>query len=134
MPRPQRQDFAEDPRHHFEELFLPQVWNLIGDRRLMLMFDEAVRLEEQVEAGRLGKDVFDYLRHLMQHGERLRFIYSLGSKIEQMKKEYSVLFNVARYKVISFLDRDAADVRHRVARSIERHECRAVLSHTPPRC
>ena len=34
---------------------------VIGDRRLLLMIDEAARLDEQVQAGTLTGDVFGYV-------------------------------------------------------------------------
>jgi hypothetical protein len=72
------------------------------------MLDEAIRLQEQIEAGKLDKSVFEYLRHLMQHFDRLNFLFSLGSGLEEMEKEYAFLFSVGLYRKISFLTRDAA--------------------------
>jgi hypothetical protein len=44
----------------------------------------------------------------MQHGEQLAFIFSGTHKIEDMIGDYwSVLFNVAEYKRVGFLDREA---------------------------
>ena len=107
VERPGREDFGSNPRNFFQEVFLGEVWNAIGDSRLVLMFDEAVRLEEQVLAGRLEHDTFGYLRHLMQHNEGLNFIFSLGSRVEEMHRDYAVLFNNGLYKKISFLAPDA---------------------------
>jgi len=108
LPSLNRVEFMTDPRSHFENEFLNQVWLVIGDRHILLMLDEAIRLQEQVRAGKLEKDIFEYLRHLMQHHERLNFLFSLGSGLEEMEKEYSFLFSVGLYKKISFLNRDAA--------------------------
>jgi len=107
LQRPSREEFVADPRSFFENEFLNQIWSAIGDRHVLLMLDEAVRLQEQVEAGKLEHEIFEYLRHLMQHYERLDFLFSLGSGLEEMEKEYSFLFNVGLYKKISFLDRNA---------------------------
>ncbi len=108
LPQPNRAEFMADPRNCFENEFLHYVWSACGDRHLLLMLDEAIRLEEQVRAGKLEHNIFEYLRHLMQHHERLSFLFSLGSGLEEMEKEYSFLFSVGLYKKISFLDRDAA--------------------------
>jgi hypothetical protein len=108
LPRPNRAEFMADARSFFEHEFLNQIWPAIGDRHILLMLDEAIRLEEQVQAGKLGLDIFEYIRHLMQHYPRLNFLFSLGSGLEEMEKEYAFLFNVALYKKISFLDRNAA--------------------------
>lgn len=108
LPRLNRAEFMGDPRAAFENDFLGQVWSALGDRHLLLMLDEAIRLQEQVQAGKLERQVFEYLRHLMQHDARLNFLFSLGSGLEEMEKEYAFLFSVALYKKISFLDRASA--------------------------
>ena len=72
------------------------------------MMDEAVRLHEEVQAGRLGREIFEFLRHLMQHFTRLNFIFSLGSGLEEMAKDYAFLFSVSLYRRISFLEPAAA--------------------------
>jgi hypothetical protein len=108
LPRLNRVEFMTDPRSHFENEFLSEAWSAIGDRHLLLMLDEAIRLQEQVRSGKLEKEIFEYLRHLMQHHERLNFLFSLGSGLEEMEKEYSFLFSGSLYKKISFLGQDAA--------------------------
>jgi hypothetical protein len=108
LPRLDQADFAANPRSAFENDFLSLVWSAIGDRHILLMLDEAIRLQEQIQAGKLEKDIFEYLRHLMQHNERLNFMFSLGSGLEEMEKEYAFLFSVGLYKKISFLKQDAA--------------------------
>ena len=106
VPRPEREAFAENPLEYFEEGFLNTVWEAIGDRHLLLMIDEALRLEEQVQAGKLEPQVFDHIRSLVQHSPRLNFIFSVGSRLTQLEgREFEVLFNTALYKEISFLDR-----------------------------
>ena len=109
VPRPQREDFESDPLQGFQESFLTEVVDAIGDRRLLLMIDEAARLDEQVQAGKLTPDVFGYVRSLMQHTDSLNFLFCIGERLEMMQSQYSMLFNVALYKEISFLDRNSAE-------------------------
>jgi WD40 repeat protein len=109
LPRPNRPEFMADPRNFFENEFLNQVWSVCGDRHVLLMLDESIRLYEQVLAGKLEHDVFEYMRHLMQHFDRLNFLFSLGSGLEDMVKEYAFLFSVGLVKNISFLDRNASN-------------------------
>lgn len=105
---PERAAFLAEPRSGFE-VFLDRVWSAMGEGRLVLMIDEAIRLDEEVKAGRLDREVFNYLRHLMQHYPSLSFIFSLGSGLEEMKKDYAFLFSVALYHRITFLETAAAD-------------------------
>lgn len=105
---PDRAAFAASPHTAFETTFLDAVWSILGQDHLVLMIDEVVRLHEEVRAGRLEREVFDYLRHLMQHFERLNFVFSLGSGVEEMRKDYAFLFGVALYHRISFLEPAAA--------------------------
>ena len=109
VPRPQREDFESEPLQGFQESFLTEVVDAIGDRRLLLMIDEAARLDEQVQAGKLTPDVFGYVRSLMQHTDSLNFLFCIGERLEMMQSQYSMLFNVALYKEISFLDRNSAE-------------------------
>jgi len=108
FPALSRADFMIDPLISFEDEFLNHLWPIIGTRHVLLMFDEVIRLQEKVQAGTLDRSIFEYMRHLMQHHERLSFLFSLGSGLEEMEKDYAFLFNVALYKKLSFLDQNAA--------------------------
>jgi hypothetical protein len=116
---PDRSVFLADPRSAFETRFLDEVWSALGDDHLVLMIDEAVRLHEEVQAGRLEREVFEFLRHLMQHFTRLNFIFSLGSGLEEMAKDYAFLFSVSLYRRISFLEPAAA--RELITRPVRGH-------------
>lgn len=116
---PDRDSFLTDPETTFESIFLDQVWRVLGEAHLVLMLDEVIRLHEEVKAGRLDREIFDYLRHLMQHHVRLNFIFSLGSNLEQMEKEYVFLFSVSLYHRISFLEPEAA--RELIIQPVQNH-------------
>jgi hypothetical protein len=105
---PDRSLFLADPRSAFEDVFLSGVLSVLGEDHLVLMLDEVVRLDEEIKLGRLNREVFDYFRHLMQHHPRLNFIFSLGSGLEEMRKDYAFMFSVSLYHRISFLEPDAA--------------------------
>jgi hypothetical protein len=109
LERPARQDFEKSPRNQFEDVFLPQVVEALGKRSLLLMFDEANRLAEKVEAGDLPSDIFDYLRALIQQSNQINFLFSLGNRLEANSKGSSQLFNLAVYRKISFLEQDFAE-------------------------
>lgn len=105
---PSRKEFAQDPEGCFYERFLDPALQALGDGHLLLMLDEAARLYEQVQAGRLEPRAFDFLRSLIQYHPHLNFIFSIGSGLEEIRQEYALLFNLCQYRRISFLDRDAA--------------------------
>jgi hypothetical protein len=116
---PDRAAFMADPRSAFETAFLDRVWSALGEDHLVLMLDEVLRLEEEIRAGRLDREVFNYLRHLMQHHARLNFIFSMGAAMEEMKKDYTFLFSVALYHRISFLEPAAA--RELITQPVQDH-------------
>lgn len=109
LERPARQDFERNPRQQFEDVFLPPVIEALGQRSLLLMFDEANRLAEKVQAGDLPPDVFDYLRALIQQTSRVNFLFSIGNRLEADSRGSSQLFNLAVYRKISFLEQDYAE-------------------------
>ncbi len=101
---PKFESFKERPSFHFEYEFLKEVYNTLGDSILILMFDEFEELEVKVDSGLLDKNIFSYLRHLMQHTKQLAFIFTGSFKLEDLKTDYwSIMFNIAIYKRVSFL-------------------------------
>jgi hypothetical protein len=74
------------------------------------MFDEFEVIERLVQGGKLDAGIFGYLRNLMQHEERINFIFSGTHRLEEMVGDYwSILFNVALYKTVSFLEEEEAE-------------------------
>ena len=107
---PRREDFAESPEFFFSSRFLRGLQPLLGDKNLLLLFDEFEELQRRVEDGRLQPEIFQFLRNLMQHEDRADFVFSGTHKLEELGAEYwSILFNIASYKPITFLS--AADMR-----------------------
>lgn len=109
---PERSDFADAPEFFFRARFLRSLYPHLNGKHLLLMFDEFEELQRRVEDGRLQPDIFPFLRNLMQHEERVDFVFSGTHKLEDLGAEYwSILFNIAVYKPITFLS--SADV-HRL--------------------
>jgi hypothetical protein len=113
---PPRSDFAESPEFFFRSRFLRSVYEVLpatpngnGKKHLLLMFDEFEELQKRVEDGKLDAEVFPFLRNLMQHEEALDFVFAGTHKLEELGAEYwSILFNIASYKKITFLSHDDA--------------------------
>lgn len=59
----------------FTQEFLPRVRATLGERRLLLLLDEFEELEVRVQHGLLPREIFGYLRHLMQHQPQLAWIF-----------------------------------------------------------
>ncbi len=97
------------PQYVFEAQFLPQVWQCIGPRSLLLVIDEFGALEARVQEGQLEPVVFDYLRSLIQSQKKVASVFVGTHRVEELSADYqSVLFNIAKPKRISFLDRESA--------------------------
>ena len=100
----------EDANGRFQRNFLPQMSKVLPYKAtLLLVFDEFEAFENLVNDGILPPTFFTYLRHLMQHSSRLSFIFVGTRRLEEMTTDYwSVLFNIALYRKIGYLDNKAA--------------------------
>jgi len=107
---PELSAWQQDPTRLFQRQFLPYVNSLLpSGATLMLVFDEFEAFETLVAEGILPSTFFTYLRHLMQHSEQLDFIFVGTRRLEEMTSDYwSVLFNIALYRKIGFLNESAA--------------------------
>jgi len=101
---PNREDFEEQPEFFFRSRFLRSLRPHLDGKNILLLFDEFEELQRRVEDGRLQPEIFQFLRNLMQHDDRVDFVFSGTHKLEELGAEYwSILFNIAAYKPITFL-------------------------------
>ncbi|HNB52363.1 MAG TPA: GAF domain-containing protein, partial [Anaerolineales bacterium] len=106
---PSLSDFEISPAASFEHQFLGQVFSAIGDRALLILFDEFEELEIAVQRGHLDPSIFGFLRHLIQHTPQLSFIFCGTHRLEELVTDYwNVLFNISLYQRIGYLSRDEA--------------------------
>jgi hypothetical protein len=104
---PERAEYEQAPEFTFRSRFLRSVVAQLDSRNLLLMFDEFEELQRRVEDGRLEPEIFPFLRNLMQHEPRIDFLFSGTHKLEELGAGYwSILFNIAAYKRITFLAQD----------------------------
>ena len=108
LPAPQQVDFRGDG-DHFRQRFLPRVYEVLGDRRLLLLFDEFEVLGERP----LGEDaaietLFPYLQELIAEEDRLAFIFVVGRRIDELPSRFKSTFKTAQFKRISVLSREDA--------------------------
>ncbi|MBI5567021.1 MAG: hypothetical protein HY870_19135 [Chloroflexi bacterium] len=123
---PARSDFAESPEFVFRSRFLRSVAEALPvgangqPKHLLLMFDEFEELQKRVQDGKLEPEIFPFLRNLMQHEECLDFVFAGTHKLEELGAEYwSILFNIASYKKITFLTPD--DARRLITEPVAPH-------------
>ncbi|MEE9151343.1 MAG: ATP-binding protein, partial [Thermoplasmata archaeon] len=106
---PNRDVFKDDPWYVFKDQFLEDLSEVLGDRYLVILFDEFEALEHAVKNGPMDPVIFDYIRNLMQHEEKLVFIFAGLHRLEEMMEDYwGVMFNIALYWKISFLEESEA--------------------------
>lgn len=107
---PEFNEWQPDPARVFQRGFLPAVRRLLpADTTLLLVFDEFEAFESMVADGVLPRTFFPYMRHLMQHSTGLGFVFVGTRRLEEMSADYwSVLFNIALYRKIDFLSKEAA--------------------------
>jgi AAA+ ATPase superfamily predicted ATPase len=92
---------------YFEQIFLNQVFRAIGDLKILIMIDEAALLY-RIEEGKWGQPISLFLRSLIQKFQNIFLLFSVYGTLEEIKKEFSNLFNdVQFYQRVTFLNRDA---------------------------
>jgi len=102
-------DFTDSPAGTFERVYLAAVRSVLGDRHLLILFDEFEELESAVQRGNLDPSVFNFLRHIIQHGENVSAIFCGTHRMEELAADYwSVLFNISLYRNIGFLEQPEA--------------------------
>lgn len=115
---PPREAFKKDPWYVFKDKFLENLSDVLSDKYLLILFDEFEALEHAVTNGTMDPVIFDYIRNLMQHEEKLVFIFSGVHRLEEMMRDYwGVMFNIALYWKISFLEESEA--RKLIIRPVE---------------
>jgi HEAT repeat protein len=109
LPAPVAEDFRDDAQRSFLN-FCESLESKLGDRRLLVMVDEIDILIDKVEKGVLSEDVFHFIRGLMQHSEKITFIFTGAYKLREMlKDDKSILFNMVMPYRISHLNHNEAE-------------------------
>lgn len=105
---PQREAFAEES--YFQYGFLPQVYGVLGEDRLLVLVDEFDVLgTEEVTSSAAIHLLFNYLQDLLIDEQRhLAFVFVVGRRIDELPSRIKATFKSAQCKRISVLDREAA--------------------------
>jgi HEAT repeat protein len=109
IPEPVGSEYASHPYDCFRR-FHENLEKALSDKRVVLMIDEFEILIKKVWEGDVDKNIFHFLRGLMQHSESLAFVFSGTYELTNMLQESdSILFNTAIPYKISFLRPDEAE-------------------------
>ncbi|MCX6925236.1 MAG: GAF domain-containing protein [Verrucomicrobia bacterium] len=103
--------FEKSPYGAFTRFLATVHENLVGERAglLVLMLDEFELLYQRVQREKIDKDVFPYLRSLMQHQQGVTFILAGRHTLEEIESQFKTpLYSVSLHKEIGFLAHDEA--------------------------
>ena len=109
MPEPQLARFESRGADHFRREFLPDARKKLGRRRLVLLIDEFEELEQRVMSGLLERQVFAYLRHLVQQEPGIAWVFVGANTMTALTPDHWLgLFSGALHRPIGRLDARAA--------------------------
>jgi len=92
------------PDYQFETRIMPEIQKKLSGGRILLMLDEFEVLAQRVMNGTFDSRAFDYLRHLMQHGAGIEFLFAGTHILRQFAANYvTFLFNIGLFLDVAFL-------------------------------
>ena len=111
MP-PVESDQFDDQGIHFRRSFLPALYQALGEDRIpVLLLDEFDVLditEEQLAPTAAAQAFFPYLRELLAGEPRLRFVFVVGRRAEDLSINVKATFKASLYQRVSVLDQPSA--------------------------
>ena len=108
LDSPPRDDFLRDD-NYFHERFLPEIYQSLGTKRLLFMFDEFETVdmppvEDPTERDVAYRAFFPYLRGKLASDRRLAFIFVTGRRLDEIDELILSTFKDARAESVSFLE------------------------------
>ncbi len=105
---PTRKDFLETPYITLED-WLEQALPRLGERRLLLNLDEFEKIGTAIKEKRLSLNLFDELRHLIQHYDSLAFLFSGVQTLDELGPNWSSYFISVVPLEMTYLEPDEAE-------------------------
>ncbi|MBE7468673.1 MAG: hypothetical protein DPW09_27440 [Anaerolineae bacterium] len=92
--------------HQFQRTFLPQIYNHLNHKRLLILCDEFDVITSRNKTDRPWAEVFlGYLQTLVEaEGQHLAFIYTVGSRLDLLSQGYKRLFKGVQTKRVGRLE------------------------------
>jgi len=109
LDRPQWSDYDERPEEAFRD-FVDDLERALGEYRLIVMLDEFGVLMRKVSQEVFSPGIFDFIRAIIQHTNKLAFLFTGAYELRRMQKDYhSILFNLAKVHKLSYLHPQEAE-------------------------
>jgi len=105
---PTRKEFLETPYIALED-WLEQAIPRLGERRLLLNLDEFEKIGTAIKEKRLSINLFDELRHLIQHYDSLAFLFSGVQTLDELGPNWSSYFISVVPLEMTYLEPDEAE-------------------------
>ena len=105
---PTRKEFLETPYIVLED-WLEQAIPRLGERRLLLNLDEFEKIGTAIKEKRLSINLFDELRHLIQHYDSLAFLFSGVQTLDELGPNWSSYFISVVPLEMTYLEPDEAE-------------------------
>ncbi|WP_293350397.1 MULTISPECIES: AAA family ATPase [unclassified Microcoleus] len=105
---PTRKEFLETPYITLED-WLEQALPRLGERRLLLNLDEFEKIGTAIKEKRLSLNLFDELRHLIQHYDSLAFLFSGVQTLDELGPNWSSYFISVVPLEMTYLEPDEAE-------------------------
>jgi tetratricopeptide (TPR) repeat protein len=94
----------DDAGVYFRERFLPQAFQRLGTKRLVLLIDEFDVLSDELESPRAAsKTLFPYLQDLIVTRPQVGFVFVVGRRIEELATHFQAIFKQAVYRRVGHL-------------------------------
>lgn len=107
LPKVERAAFQTNPYSSFED-WLDLLLDSIEDNRLLICIDEFEKLGKAMERGHISTAIFDELRHLSQHRDRLRFIFCGAQTFEELGPQWTHYFINSKPIEVRYLEPEEA--------------------------
>ncbi|MBD2177139.1 ATP-binding protein [Pseudanabaena sp. FACHB-1998] len=104
---PKREEFRLSPYPQLED-WLDTALTQLGDRRILLNIDEFEAIGTAMEQGRISTNLFDELRSLIQHWDRLSFLFSGVQTLHELGTNWSSYFISAMPIEMTYLNPNEA--------------------------
>ena len=107
MPMPSADSFDESGNYFIKE-FLPEAIKLAAPSGIVILFDE-FDVMDSAQNNQAGRIFFPYLRAFISELERVKFVFVIGRRPEELSTESLSTFKGIRASRVSLLDRKSTE-------------------------